>query len=295
MMRVVHWYLLGSFDVHCEQSLAVTLCCAGDAAHLREGRLRLQETHRCKMMYLLCIWLFNEIILTRSKRQREFKLTVCFLVCWLMPSGPMTSSIVMFQLCCKHRTHTDMCEHGDKKSSQWCVRLRHSPPAGRWSSPVCSSGTEPEWWRSGPCTGPGSVWSSPGTSAGSAGAAAWADNTHVELEMNKRKKQSNQVNELKPWLHPPYLHAVNQLFWEEQVQTHVPPDGADTKRDVSAEHQATNVAVCKPHTASVHFILPLHVSDRTLGRVSGFPLWHSGVLDGLMCALMPVNASYNRN
>lgn len=109
MMRVVHWYLLGSFDVHCEQSLAVALCCAGDAAHLREGRLRLQETHRCKMTYLLCIWILNEINLTRTKRQREFKLTVCCLVCWLMPSGPMTSSIVMFQLCCRHRTHTQIC------------------------------------------------------------------------------------------------------------------------------------------------------------------------------------------
>lgn len=56
--------------------------------------------------------------------------------------------------------------------------MSNSPLAGTRSSPLCSCSTEPEWWRTGSCTGPASEWSSPGTTAGSAAVTALADATH---------------------------------------------------------------------------------------------------------------------
>lgn len=47
-------------------------------------------------------------------------------------------------------------------------------------------------------------------------------NTHIELEMKVgfRPRRETKIQE-------EYLHAVDQLFGEEQVQTHVLPDGAE--------------------------------------------------------------------
>lgn len=139
-------------------------------------------------------------------------------------------------------THTDNNLAWILTGSVVCVCL-NSPRAGRQISPVWSSSTGPEWWRTCSCTGPDSDWHSPGTSAGSAAATASADaqtesNWYLPVFLYFHCCRGTWATTTRFGF---YLHAVDQFPGKEQVQPHLLPDGGRSDHDDNTELFLPNV------------------------------------------------------